>query len=169
MTHLTRLSLANRLIVGLVTLAIFVFGVIATFSLKQELLPSIQAPTAIVTATYPGASPQIVAKEVSTPIERSISGVSGVTTVHSSSTNGQALITVQWNYGLDSDKLLSNIRTAIDSLSATLPSTLKTDVFAGSTDDIPVIVLAVSSDASLDATGRLVENVAVPELTAVPG
>lgn len=66
MTHLTRLSLANRLIVGLVAVAILVFGVLAVFALKQELLPAIQAPTALVTARYPGASPQIVATDVST-------------------------------------------------------------------------------------------------------
>ena len=65
MTSLTRLSLANRLIAGLVTLAIIVFGVLATLNLKQELLPSIQVPTAIVTANYPGVSPQIVADDVS--------------------------------------------------------------------------------------------------------
>ena len=66
MTSLTRLSLANRVIVGLATLAIIVFGVLATLNLKQELLPSIQVPTAIVTANYPGVSPQIIADDVST-------------------------------------------------------------------------------------------------------
>src|SRR4051794_7295805 len=113
MTHLTRLSLANRLIVGLVTLGIFIFGVIAIFSLKQELLPNIQAPTAIVTARLPGASPQIVAREVSTPLEQAIIAVSGVTKVRSSSANGAAAITVEWEFGLDSDKLVSGIRNAV--------------------------------------------------------
>jgi multidrug efflux pump subunit AcrB len=49
-TSLTRLSLANRLIVALISIAIVVFGVLATRSLKQELLPSTQVPTAVVTA-----------------------------------------------------------------------------------------------------------------------
>jgi len=47
---LTRLSLANRLIVALISIAIVVFGVLATRSLKQELLPSTQVPTAVVPA-----------------------------------------------------------------------------------------------------------------------
>src|SRR5688572_15299313 len=96
MTSLTRLSLANRMIVGLATLAIVVFGVLATLNLKQELLPSIQVPTAIVTASYSGVSPQIVADDVSTPLETALSGVSGVTKVESTSTNGMATITVEW-------------------------------------------------------------------------
>ena len=169
MTFLTRISLANRLIVGLVTLAILVFGVLAIFSLKQELLPSISAPTAIVTATFPGASPQIVADEVATPIERAVKGVSGVTKVTSTSLNGRATLTVEWDYGLDSDKLVADIRTAIDSVAATVPDQVTTDVLVGSTDEIPVLLLAVASDASLNASSELVDKVAVPALTGIEG
>ena len=75
MTHLTRLSLANRLIVGMVTIAIVVFGVLSTLSLRQELMPSTQVPTAILTATYPGTAPGLVADEVATPLAQAISGV----------------------------------------------------------------------------------------------
>ena len=86
MTSLTRLSLANRLIVGMATVAIVIFGVLAALSLRQELLPSTQVPTAIVTATYPGASPEIVADEVATPLEsgdqRRLRGHQGARGVH---------------------------------------------------------------------------------------
>src|SRR4051794_10462780 len=169
MTHLTRWSLANRLIIGLATIAIVIFGLISTFSLKQELLPSITAPTAFVTATYPGATPQIVADNVSSPIERAVTGVSGVTDVTSTSVNGNATISVSWDYGLDNDKVVGNIRNAVDSVKATLPTSVETDVITGSTDDIPVLLLAVSTDLPLDESGRLVQNVAVPDLTAVDG
>jgi multidrug efflux pump subunit AcrB len=169
MTFLTRISLANRLIVGLVTLAIIVFGVLSIFALRQELLPSITAPTAFISASYPGTSPQIVSTEVSTPIEQAVKGVSGVTKVNSTSTNGQASITVEWDYGLDSDKLVSDIRNAVDSISATLPDAVTTEVITGSTDDIPVLVLAVASDASLGDYGQLVNDVAVPALQGIDG
>jgi multidrug efflux pump subunit AcrB len=168
-TSLTRLSLANRLIAGLVTLAIIVFGVLATLNLKQELLPSIQVPTAIVTARYPGVSPQIVADDVSTPLERALTGVSGVTKVESTSTNGLATITVEWEYGLDADTVVGDIRNAVDGIAPTLPDQVETEVITGSTDDIPVLLLAVASDAPLDEAGRQVENVAVPELSGIDG
>jgi multidrug efflux pump subunit AcrB len=168
-TSLTRLSLANRLIVALVSIAIVVFGVLAARSLKQELLPSTQVPTALVTAIYPGATPQIVADDVSTPIETAVSGVSGVTDVTSTSSNGQATISVNWEYGLDSDKLVSNIRNAVDSASQSLPADVETDVITGSTDDIPVLLLSASTDLPLAASGELVQNVAVPALTSIEG
>ena len=169
MTSLTRLSLANRLIAGLVTLAIIVFGVLATLNLKQELLPSIQVPTAIVTANYPGVSPQIVADDVSNPLESALTGVSGVTKVQSSSTNGLATITVEWEYGLDADTVVGDIRNAVDGIAPTLPDQVETEVITGSTDDIPVLLLAVASDAPLDEAGRQVENVAVPDLSGIDG
>ncbi len=169
MTSLTRLSLANRLIVGLITIAIVAFGVLAARSLKQELLPSTTIPTAIVSATYPGATPQIVADDVATPLERAITGVSGVTDVTSTSSNGSSQITVNWDYGLDNDKVLSDVRAAVDSTLPNVPDGVETEVFAGSTDDIPVALLAVSTDLPLDDSGRLVQNVAVPALTAIEG
>jgi multidrug efflux pump subunit AcrB len=168
-TSLTRLSLANRIIVGLATLAIIVFGVLATRSLKQELLPSIQVPTAIVTANYPGVSPQIIADDVSTPLERALGGVSGVTKVQSTSSNGVATITVEWEYGLDPDKVVADVRNAVDGIKPTLPDEVETDVITGRTDDIPVLLLAVASDASLDEASRRVENIAVPELSGIDG
>ena len=169
MTSLTRLSLANRVIVGLAALAIIVFGVLATLNLKQELLPSIQVPTAIVTAIYPGVSPQIVADDVSTPLERALTGVSGVTKVQSTSSNGIATITVEWDYGLDPDKVVADVRSAVDGIKPTLPDQVETDVITGRTDDIPVLLLAVASDASLDEASHQVENVAVPDLSAIDG
>ena len=169
LTSLTRLSLANRMIAGLVTLAIIVFGVLATLNLKQELLPSIQVPTAIVTANYPGVSPQIVADDVSTPLEHALTGVSGVTKVQSTSTNGIATITVEWEYGLDPDTVVGDIRNAVDGIAPTLPDQVETEVITGSTDDIPVLLLAVASDAPLDEAGRQVEDVAVPELSGIDG
>jgi multidrug efflux pump subunit AcrB len=169
MTSLTRLSLANRMIVGLATLAILVFGVLATLNLKQELLPSIQVPTAIVTASYPGVSPQIIADDVSKPLERALAGVSGVTKVQSTSSNGIATITVEWEYGLDPDKVVADIRNAVDGIKPTLPDQVETDVITGRTDDIPVLLLAVASDAPLDEASRRVENIAVPDLSGIDG
>jgi multidrug efflux pump subunit AcrB len=168
-TSLTRLSLANRIIVGLATLAITVFGVLATLNLKQELLPSIQVPTAIVTANYPGVSPQIIADDVSTPLERALSGVTGVTKVQSTSSNGIATITVEWEYGLDPDKVVADVRNAVDGIRPTLPDEVETEVITGRTDDIPVLLLAVASDASLEEASRRVENIAVPELSGIDG
>ena len=118
MTFLTRLSLANRLIVGLAALAVVVFGGLATSALRQELLPSTQVPTAVVTAVYPGTSPDLVAEEVATPLEQAISRVSDVTADRSGSTNDMANLTVECTYGLNNDQVVSDLRGAADGIAA---------------------------------------------------
>jgi len=123
------------MIVGMATVAIVIFGVLSTLSLRQELLPSTQVPTAMVTATYPGATPEIVAREVAKPLGQAISGVSGVTKVRAVSTNGLASLTVEWTYGLDNDELVDKIRTAGDALE--LPDGVDYDVLPAAPTTFP--------------------------------
>ncbi len=169
MSLLTRLSLVNRLVVALLSIAVVIFGIVAITTLKQELIPSTQAPQAVVNATYPGSSPQIVADEVADPIEQAVKSVTGVTKVSSSSTTGSTNITVEWDYGNDDDKVLADIQNAINSVESTLPDGVTTNVQAGSSDDIPVLQLAVASDLSLTELGPLVEDRVVNKLEAVDG
>ena len=169
MTRLTKLSLANRLVVGMITVAIVVFGMLAAFSLRQELLPSTQIPTAFVTASYPGTAPALVAEEVAKPLEQAFSGISGVTKVRSDSTNGLANLTVEWTYGLDNDELIGDIRAAADALAPQLPEQVEVEVFAGSTDDIPVLVLGISSDRPLTELARQVDDIVAPQISGIEG
>ncbi len=169
MALLTRLSLINRLVVALLSIAIIAFGVVATLSLKQELLPSITAPQAVVSVVYPGASPDIVADEAAEPIEQAVRNVSGVTSVDSLSSTNSAQITVMWEYGQDDDKVLADINSAVSGAKSNLPDDVETEVFAGSTDDIPVVQLAVSSDLELDKFGPMVDDIAVSALSGLPG
>src|SRR5690554_7594762 len=65
-------SLRNRALIALVTIVVAVFGSIALTSLKQELIPSVSFPQLVVVTSYPGASPEVVIEDVSTPIETAI-------------------------------------------------------------------------------------------------
>jgi multidrug efflux pump subunit AcrB len=169
MSFLTRLSLANRLIVGLITAAIVVFGLFAVGSLKQELLPSVQQPGAYVSATYPGASPASVEREVTEPVEQAVQGIKGVTGVTSTSVGGSTSLQVSWDFGQDDEKIVGDIRSALAGLKSALPSGTTTEVFAGGSDDIPVLQLAIASeDESGEFAGR-VENTVLPALRGISG
>ena len=72
MHHLTRASLANRPVVALLTLLLMAVGVFAAGSLKQELFPSLELPSAAVVASYPGAAPDILERQVTSPIEDAV-------------------------------------------------------------------------------------------------
>ena len=77
MFRLAQLSLANRALIALVTVFASVFGVITMSSLKQELIPSIEFPRITVLTAMPGASPEVVDKQISGPLETALNGVEG--------------------------------------------------------------------------------------------
>ena len=77
MSFLTRLSLANRGLVALIAIIITGFGLFAIPSLKQQLFPSIEFPAAFVTATLPGAGPEIIQDQITEPLEDAAKGLGG--------------------------------------------------------------------------------------------
>ncbi|HET6672425.1 MAG TPA: efflux RND transporter permease subunit, partial [Agromyces sp.] len=69
---LAAISMKNRALIALITVVVAIFGGIALSSLKQELAPSIEFPQLSIVTAYPGASPDVVNTDVSTPIETAI-------------------------------------------------------------------------------------------------
>jgi HAE1 family hydrophobic/amphiphilic exporter-1 len=154
------------LLLSLLTIGL---GVYAAGALKQELIPSIDVPRGSVLTIYAGASPDVIEAQVSKPIETAVKAVDGVTSVTSSSSSGVSQVTVQWDYGLGADDMADKLRSAIDSISTSLPSNVDPTVMTGGTDDIPVVVLALSSNDDLTTLSNKVTDVVAPALRAVPG
>lgn len=88
MFRLAKLSLANRALIALITVFAAVFGVITMSSLKQELIPSIEFPQISVITAMPGASPEVVDKQLSRPLEAALNSVEGLESTTSTSRNG---------------------------------------------------------------------------------
>ena len=169
MTRLTNLSLAHRTVVLLLALLTIGLGVYSATALKQELIPSLDLPRGAVVAVYPGASPEVVESEVSKPMEAVVKGVPGVTEVTSTSSSSISQLSFQWEYGNDADKIAADVRSAIDSISATLPSNVDPRVITGSFDDIPVMMLALTSDADAETLSQQAEDIVLPHLKSLPG
>ncbi|QDW64248.1 efflux RND transporter permease subunit [Oerskovia sp. KBS0722] len=167
MFRLARTSLANRAVVALATIAIAVFGIVSMGSLKQELIPSLQIPTAAVVAVYPGSAPAIVEQQVTAPLETAARGVDGVEDVTSSSSTGMSVTTVQFTYGTDMDLAGQQLQTAVTRVSSQLPADVDPTVVTGSVDDLPVVQLAVSGGADETALADTVNSVVVPALEEV--
>ncbi len=167
--HLARLSLANRAVVALLTLIIAVAGVVSMGSLKQELIPPISIPQTTIMTTAVGSSPEIVDQQISLPLSKALKGVSGVDTVSATSSPSVSTITVSTEYGLDQDKLESSLRDAIDTVKAQLPEGSEPEILAGSTSDIPVVMLTASSDASSEQLSQTLESSVLPEIQGIEG
>ncbi|HEY3546600.1 MAG TPA: efflux RND transporter permease subunit [Propionicimonas sp.] len=169
MLRLTKISLAHRTVVLLLSLLTIGLGVYAAGALKQELIPSIDLPRGSVLTIYPGAAPDVVEAQVSKPIETAVKTVTGVTSVTSKSSSGVSQVTATWDYGLVADDMANKIRSAIDSISATLPANVDPNVITGGTDDIPVVALAIYSNDDLTTLSNKVTDIVAPALKSTPG
>ncbi|MDU0287994.1 efflux RND transporter permease subunit [Saccharothrix longispora] len=169
MSVLARLSLANRGLVGLLSLVVLGFGVLMLPSIKQQLFPSIELPAAVVVAQYPGASPDLVDSQVAEPIQSAVRGVDGVEQVLTRSSESAATVQVMFVYGTDLDAAVAQVQQAVNRLQPRLPEGVEPTVAQGGTDDIPVIALAATSGDDDIATAARLRAEVVPELEAIPG
>ncbi|GAA4585060.1 efflux RND transporter permease subunit [Planotetraspora phitsanulokensis] len=169
MTSLARLSLANRSLVIMIAVVLGLFGAFAIPSLKQQLFPSLEFPAAFAVASYPGASPEIVEEQVTKPIESGFQGLPGVTEITSTSKEGVAQIQVAYEFGTDIDDVVGKMQQAITRVKPQLPQNVDPQVVAGSTDDIPVMAIAVDDAGDKHGTFEKLERVMVPKLQSITG
>jgi HAE1 family hydrophobic/amphiphilic exporter-1 len=152
---LSKLSLANRAVVALVTVIIAAFGVLSLGSLKQELIPSIEIPSAAIVTSYAGASPEVVDEQVSVPIENAILSLENLESTTVTSTTGLSVIRVSFAFGTTTAQANERLNNAISKVQGSLPQGAEPQVLSGSFDSVPIIVLAVSAnDGDNEAIGK---------------
>jgi len=167
---LTKMSLRNRSIVGLVVLAVVVFGAIAVSGLKQELIPDLTFPYLTVFTADPGTSGSDVERNITTPLEQSIKTTSGVKEYDSFSNEGMSIITIQYEFGTDMNAKETEIQQAISGTVQSLPPTaLAPEVAALNFNSLPVVQLAVSSSLPPEQLATQLGTQVVPQLQSIPG
>ncbi|RSN35264.1 hydrogenase expression protein [Amycolatopsis sp. WAC 04169] len=169
MSTLARLSLRNRSLIGLLALVVIGFGAFALPQLKQQLFPSLQFPQAQVITPYAGASPDAVDRQVTEPLEGGLQGLKGLEELSSTSSEGLSRITAQFEFGTDIDAAVGQIQRVIDGLKTRLPQNSEPTVSAGSTDDLPVVLLAAGTTGDPQALAPALTGEVAPELRKIDG
>lgn len=168
MSFLSRMSLANRSLVALATIAILIFGGVIIPSIKQELFPSLEFPAVTVITSDPGASPSIVEQDVTNPLEQSIQGTPDIQSMTSFSNAGSSVIVVSYNFGVDLNQVSQQLTQQISHIS--LPSGVMTpQVRTFNINSLPVIQLAVTSNADQATLAADLQAKVVPVLSGISG
>ena len=141
--------IARPVATTLLTIGIALAGIVAFFLLPVASMPQIDSPTISVQASMPGASPEIMATSVATPLERHLGQIADVTEMTSQSTIGNARITMQFGLDRDIDGAARDVQAAINAARADLPSSLKSNPTYRKVNpaDAPIIILALTSDS----------------------
>ena len=164
--------IARPVATTLLTIGLALAGLVALTGLPVSPLPKVDFPTIQVTANLPGASPETVATSVTTPLERRLGAIAGVSEITSSSTVGNSRITLQFDLSRDIDGAARDVQAAINAARADMPSDLRSNPQYRKINpaDAPVVVLALTSNTL--GQGRLYDaasNVLQQKLSQVTG
>jgi len=105
-----------------VSLVLTLAGVIAVFSLPIALYPEITPPEVVVTANYPGASAEVIAKTVGIPLEEEVNGIENMLYMNSSSEDSRYHLTVTFKVGIDPDMAQVKVQNRIQQATSKLPT-----------------------------------------------
>jgi len=132
----------------LLTIAIALAGAVAFQVLPVSALPQIDFPTISVAATLPGASPEIMASSVATPLERQFGRIAGITEMTSSSFLGNTSITMQFDLNRNIDGAARDVQAAINAARSYLPANLPSNPTYRKVNpaDSPIMLLALTSN-----------------------
>ena len=132
----------------LLTIALVLSGVAAFRVLPVSPLPQVDFPTVSVQASLPGASPEIMASSVATPLERQFGRIASVTEMTSQSTLGQVNITLQFDLSRSIDAATRDVEAAINAARSYLPTNLPSNPTYRKVNpaDAPIMIIALTSD-----------------------
>ncbi|HWF12684.1 MAG TPA: efflux RND transporter permease subunit [Candidatus Acidoferrales bacterium] len=134
---------------AVLTISVIVFGVLSFLRLPVNDLPVVDYPVISVQANYPGASPDTVANNIATPLERQFMQINGLELVTSQSTQGHVSITLQFALDKSIDAAATDVQTAISQASGNLPTDLPSPPTFSKTNpnDQPILYIALTSDS----------------------
>src|ERR1700731_1450928 len=137
---------------AVLTISAIVFGVLAYFALPVNDLPAVDYPVIQVSVGYPGATPETMANNVATPLERQFMQIPGLQLVTSNSGQGSTSFVLQFDLSKNVDAAATDVQAAISRATAQLPVDLPSPPTFTKTNpnDQPVMYIALTSDTLTD-------------------
>ncbi len=166
--NITKLALKQRTSVIVLTLLLALGGLATYVAIPKESFPSIEIPTIVITAMYPGVSPSDMESLVTKPIEKEVQKVNGIKEIRSTSTEGVSTIVVEFNPEISMDDAFQKVRDKVDVAKAELPEDVE-EPMVNEIDlsEFPVMTVNLAADYSLAQLKEVAEDLA-DELESIP-
>src|SRR2546426_9797043 len=172
MANPSRLFILRPVATALLTAAILLAGSVAYLQLPVSALPQVDYPTIQIVTFYPGASPDVMASSVTTPLERQFGQLPGLKQMTSTSSFGASLITLQFVLEYQIDVAEQQVQAAINAAATYLPRDLPNPPVYSKVNpaDAPVLTLALTSDTlPLSRIQDLADTNLAQKISQLPG
>jgi multidrug efflux pump len=157
---------------SLLMVAVLLLGILGYRQLPVSALPEIEAPSLVVSTQYPGASANTMASLITTPLERNLGQISGLTMMSSDSSAGLSTIILQFAMDRDIDIAAQDVQAAINQAKGTLPGNLPYPPVYNRVNpaDAPILTLKLTSDSrQLREVNDLADSIIAQKLSQVQG
>ncbi len=151
--NISQFFISRPIFAGVLSLLIFIGGAIAVWQLPITEYPEVVPPTVVVTATYPGANPEVIGETVATPLEQEINGVEDMLYMSSQSTSdGRMTLTITFAIGTDPDEATTLVQNRVNRATPRLPQEVQRlgVVTEKSSPDLTMVVHLTSPDERYD-------------------
>lgn len=165
-----RLAATHPVGVSVVCLAIALLGVVSLRQLAMDLLPEVDVPWITITVQYEGVAPEEIETLLTRPIEQSVSTVAGVARIDATSSEGLSRVQLQFDWGVEVETALDDVRVAIDGVRRLLPEgSDPPNIFKFDLASMPVVNLGVAGVADQRTLKHLAEDDLSRALERLPG
>lgn len=166
----SRLCIRKPVTTIMVTLMVFIAGIVAYSGLNLSLMPNVDLPIVLVSTTYVGAGPEEIENLVSKPLEDALGTVNNVDTITSMSNSNAAMVMVQFVDGTDIDMAAIDLRDVLDRAKSSLPSEANDPViFKIDMNAIPIYMGVTAKNLDLNELNTLLEDDILPRLERIEG
>ncbi|MDO8962903.1 MAG: efflux RND transporter permease subunit [Coriobacteriia bacterium] len=165
----TKFSIRNAAAVLILCILVSAGGLYSASLLKQEQMPDVSIPIVAVVTIYPGASPNDVLKDVTKPVEDSLSGVAGIKNVNSTSAESMSMVIAQFDYSQDMEKAKQAVSDAVGKVK--LPAmAVAPQISRLSFGSMAMLKIAISNDKiPADQLEQAVRDDVLPGIQGIDG
>lgn len=168
--NISELSIKRPVTMIIISVAIFIFGMVTFPRLAIELMPSLTFPSASVITTMEGASPAEVEKLITKPLEDSLGTVPHLDKISSTSVNGSSMVTLSFKWGTDMDQATLNMRDKVDAARGSLPKTADSPrVVKYDASSQAIIDLALTGEQDINKLKKIADDVIKTRLERING
>lgn len=156
----------------LVLMTFVLLGLTGIFTMSKtslSLMPDVDMPYLMVSATYTNAGPESVEKNVTKIIEDTLVSVSGLKNLDSTSMEGNCQVSMEFNYGTDLEIAANDVRTKLSRITSRLPDDVQPNVFKMDANSRPILRIAVRGNRSADDLKQIADDYIVDVLEQADG
>ena len=167
---LQRTAVNNPVTTALIFVAIAIFGIFSLMNLSINQFPNMETNFIMVMTSYPGASAADIETNISKTLENTLNAVPDLKHLSSTSRENTSVISLEFESGIDIETATNNVRDKLDMVRNYLPDGCTNPVlFKFNAEDMPIMLLSVTADESLNALDKIIDDRITTPLARVSG